>query len=381
MPRKYFQFRLRTLLLAMSAAIVVTCWLVDEGRRAEDQRVATRNLTRMGVSVAYRSDLDLERKSLWRPPRRLRSNPSVNRTSWYDRMIGDLFDRVEMVDVAVQRRNLDRVLTNYQKLRGVRILSVRGPRVTESALRTLTQGRRLRELYLNSARPSGASIAEILDDSDTLTHLSMRYCRLSQTGLDRVTRHSPLQELGFHSCIIPSGTIDFLELQQLKALGILSHESANTNLKIKSLPSTLETLALVGVGVEDEHLHAGLLPVGLRSLDLSGSRITDASISDLMKLEQLRQLNLTSTGLTSDGLRRLRNLRTLYSLSIDGILVDDVTVEHIRQFPALRALWVWHPFEGTLTNRNEGRIDLRSELPQLQIYHRQHSRPNRRISG
>jgi hypothetical protein len=95
--------------------------------------------------------------------------------------------------------------------------------------------------------------------------------------------------------------------------------------------TSLETLDLGSIGINDADLANLTGLTKLSSLDLFHARITDAGLVHLTGLTNLSELDLRYTQVTDAGSVRLKDLTSLQRLDIDGTQITDAGIKKLKQ--------------------------------------------------
>lgn len=148
----------------------------------------------------------------------------------------------------------------------------------------------------------------VLEDLTDLSHLDVRYTRISDAGLSH-----------------------FRRMTQLRKLYLSGTDVSDSGLKTLNHMPELRTLYLSGTKIGDGGIvHVARLKQ-LEELNLSQCKtITDAGIELLKSQRQLKQLNLTGTGITDEGLQHLARLEKLEGLYLHGTNVTEAGIGRLR---------------------------------------------------
>ncbi|HTU18872.1 MAG TPA: hypothetical protein VMG10_12505 [Gemmataceae bacterium] len=197
--------------------------------------------------------------------------------------------------------------TRDAKQPGKPIVSVllRGPQVTDTALRDLKQLKRLRSLNLGAAKVTDTGLKD-LKHLTSLQTLTLTETRITDAGLKELKGLQSLQTLKlWDTRISDAGLRELKQLKSLRFVDIGSTQITDAGLKELTALKTLHTLNLSATEVSDAGLKELRHLTSLHSLDLSHTPITDAGIKELKNLKRLRTLNLNHTSVTEKGLAEL----------------------------------------------------------------------------
>jgi len=165
--RRWFQFRLRTLLAAVLVLSVPLSWFAWNMERARRQREAVSSLVAKGVFVAYESDATWE----YGPP----VNPRLYKlVVWYQNLLGKDFAN-PVVEV---------------------VPSCEEPGLTDADLVQIASLDQLRYLDLFESRVTDAGLAR-LHGLTELEHLDLRGTEVSPEGVENLQRALPNCKIGY----------------------------------------------------------------------------------------------------------------------------------------------------------------------------------------
>lgn len=273
--RRWFQFRLRTLLIGVVVLSVLLSWFAARMEKARRQRAAVEAIQGMGGVVYYEWPIV--------PPG---AAPKPPPSTWLRTVLGnDFFDRVKRVDLFLLSRAVtDADLEHLEALTDLRCLVLFGPEVTDAGLVHLESLTDLEELYLMCSKTTDAGL-EHVKGLTRLKTLGLQSTQVSDAGLKHLQGLTNLEVLGLrHTWVTDAG------LEQLKGL------------------THLESLVLSHTRVTDaglEHL-AGL--ASLRSLTLDETAISDAGLAYLGTFTHLEILKVSDTEVTPEGVEKLQGV-------------------------------------------------------------------------
>jgi len=247
----------------------------------------------------------------------------------------------------------------------------------------------LKELNLDSCHVTDWSVAHLADNdvvpnltslnfSDTdltdhgmvhipkfkkLSHLSLFYCGISNSGLRYLSSMFSLEVLNLDSRDISDDGLHHLRnLKRLKSLDIFSGRVTDVGCAHIAKIQSLQSLELCGGGVTNLGCtHLATLK-SLTSLNLSqNDRITNIGASSLVALTELKALNLSYTRVNNGSLQILSNLSHLQSLALYGCNGIN-NLDQIRALPSLKCLRIDSSSEDNEDNEDScSNVDVESD--------------------
>jgi len=184
-PRlRWFQYRLRTLLMLMLLASIGMSWLAVRMKRARMEHEAAKAILKAGGQVAYVYELDAAGKKI--------PGATPPAPTWLRNLLGnDLFDGVAEVRVGG-----DAELEYVKHLPNLQSLSFWcGPKLTDAGLAHLQEVPRLRRLHFGAHQNVTDAGLVNLTALTQLQRLEMRYLQISDAGLEHLAGLNQLQEL------------------------------------------------------------------------------------------------------------------------------------------------------------------------------------------
>lgn len=274
-PRRWLQFRLRTLLLLPAVFGMSLCF-----ERVHRQKSGVQSVRELGGVVRY----DYQESPLSGVSGDQLATPVP---AWLLSLFGeDLFFNVVEVHLLSGGPYEERRLTAA---------------VTNGTLAQLKAFPELRSLHLQS------------------THLT-------DDGLRRLGAMKRLQVLALHDAakITDAGISHLASLKSLEEVYINRAQIGDDALRVLSELPLLHTLHAEGVRFTDNGLKFLEGKSDLRVLTILGGRhaFSDAALPHLSKLTRLEQLGLRPTRVTSAGLKHLSRLTNLESLYLSGTNAD-----------------------------------------------------------
>jgi internalin A len=193
------------------------------------------------------------------------------------------------------------------RMESLRILELRGQRVTDASLRQL---KGLQQLRLLNTRISDAGLEAIAKALPRLIYLSIHGGSISGSGLAHLRRCQQLTQLQISGCpLTDAGIASISELQQLQSLQLEAGTTMTADglRPIAALPN-LTDLTLSGLNFADEATAPLAQLTSLNQLNLQSLKgpFTDRALPPLRSLKSLRQLDLSPSQTSAGGLRDLQ---------------------------------------------------------------------------
>ena len=253
--RRWFQFRLHTLLIAVLVLSLPLSWFALMLRRARTQKETVEVIRRLGGHVCYDWEIETQGNPFEPIPPRPHRVPA-----WLRNSLGDDFsDEVASV-------------------------SFYGQPVQDTDLERLKVFKDLKILYLTESH-------------------------ITDSGLEYVAFLSKLERLELEStCITDVGLQHINQLANLRILNLGSTKITDAGLKHLEVMTNLEELSLRNTEITDAGLKSIGALAGLKTLELQRTRISDAGLVYLNGLVELQLLQLYSNSdVTEHGVRTLRH--------------------------------------------------------------------------
>jgi hypothetical protein len=276
--RRWFQFSLRSLLIATVICAVACGWLGKKVEQKRDERDAVQAIVKLGGGVQY----DYQQGSGGTP----------HGPAWLRKLLGDDFlSHVERVDFIGRSE----------------VVGGTGGGVTDDDLAHLKALPQLKEL--------GLALTPRITDAG-LEHLKglteLNYIALGETG------------------VTDAGMANLKGLAQLEHLFMGGNKIGDAGLANLRGLTQLRELSVK----EDKVTDAGLTNleplVHLQYLSLYGDNFTDAGLQHLAGLNELCSLTVTSKRVSDAGLIQLKRLFHLKKVYLKGSLVTDAGLQHLR---------------------------------------------------
>jgi len=276
--RRWVQFGLRTLLVAIFLACLLFAWMAYLSRSGRQQRAAARALQQRGASVQYDRRVD---------------NDSSLPTSVPDGPIGAFADMFasNVDDVFAEDKPLtDADLVNLRGLKHLDRLVLSGTKITDAGLEHLRHVAQLPNLCLSRTAITDAGLVH-LKAVPRLEVLLLDGTQITDAGLVHVGTLRHLRVLDLSNTAV--GDTGLAHLQSLKQLDFLQ---------------------------------------------LNDTRVTDAGLADLQSLERLENLDLNDTSVTGEGFASPNGLQRLLRLYLDNTQLNDAGMTNLCKFPSLVVL-------------------------------------------
>jgi hypothetical protein len=309
-PLRWYQFRLRTLV----AAVTLIVGVLGAGQLYlapyRQQRTAMKVIEGLGGSYE-----------------------SVEASLWHRRLLGSGQQDITLADVS----NCDdpaAYLPYIERLPLLEVLAVGGEAFGDEQLGRLKRVRTLRFLVLDGTSVSDEAVAELcraIPELDVYRSQRRTIAEL-KTQLQRVYTLAKPSPNGLGSALNP-------ELFALAREVWADYQAVSDDvlLTIASLDS-IKVLSLSGSDVTDERLAHLRDLTDLRELSLARTQVTDAGLKHLESLGSLSVLVLNSTGVTDQGLEQISRLNNLEVLELWGTDVTDQGLVHLAKMPKLRGV-------------------------------------------
>ena len=225
--RRWFQLSLRMALVVLTLGCV---WLGVLTKRARDQRAAVARIEQLGGRIDYGWEYE------WADRGQARPNAVRPGWPWLHRAVGpELFQEVFFVRL-YKSRATDADLRLIGKLRGVRMLSLSSPSVSDVGLHELRSWRlihldldrcqitdegfrHLRESaelkQLESLDLSGTAVgdktAQLVSEFPQLQHLDLSATRVTSQGVIHLAKLRNLRDLSFSNTAVDDAAVEALK--------------------------------------------------------------------------------------------------------------------------------------------------------------------------
>ncbi|MGA2796511.1 MAG: hypothetical protein ABSE63_02920 [Thermoguttaceae bacterium] len=341
---RWYQFRLRTLLIFVFLVACVCSLIEITLRKAWLQRRAVSEIIQSGGYVSY-----------GRPGPANALNPTLeSKTSSVYELFGyDYFYDVVGVSGFRADDNNIALLDDLPKLTQL-ALDIRLLTHAKDGLKHLQKVDKLESLILQGYRddanlrvlkelPSLSSLElrgydltltdkclDFVKPLKNLDHLALWRGNWTNDGIKELTHLGTLRDLTIYSSNnIDDGLVILERTPHLQKLSLEWTPITNAGLEhIKNL-SNLEILYLFNTNIDDAGLESLKYLHSLNALDLSDTNITGPGLKTLSQIETLKFLALDGTKITDDGLLSLSTMRQLEQLNISN---TNITLAGLKEF-------------------------------------------------
>ncbi len=380
-PRRRLQFRLRTLLAAVSVLCLLLGFLAEPIVEARREQATADALRRTGADV-YTQTVSFPGATLVRPVlgdwvcRRADDvrlfGPNAGRETL--RLVAEL-GHVRLLDLRGAQLS-DASLAELRELDKLEHLTLERTNVTDAGLRHLAGLESLTTLSLRETGITDAGLAH-LRDLDSLGQLDLRHTRVTDAGLKHLSGLTRLYSLKTFGTQITYAGLARLE----RELSQDHFREARARAGIAALGGQVETrsasMSRDGEKVFFEvayrvHLHGARLSgdalahlphlVCLEEAELARLTLGEADLAPLADLPLLETLVLRNVKLDEQGLRPLGRLKGLRRLSVHDVEANGGGFEHLARLDRLGSL----EFRGTGVSP-ETVESLRAALPHCEI--------------
>ena len=327
MPRRTFQFRLRTLLLA-AVAVALACGLAKTfiGRTLAERRAAAL-IKSQGGEVDYYGGIDNSfgaAAEIWSPAPD--GNPLIRL------FVGD----------------------------GPTHVGLSPP--TEQAMRRLSEFQDLQHLYLSDAQLSD-DMLQSMAQLRQVPGMTLSNVTVDDSADKDIRWPESLEALAVENCTLPDRACESLtRLKLLKTLYFLENSISDSQLGMVGTMPNLEILVLSGSDVSD----AGVLQISgqhnLHHLRLSKTSVTDEATDHISTFQALRTLDLSECSISDSGIPPLTRLNQLEHLDLADTNITVASTPVLAKFKHLKTLEI----SRTPLSRNAQRA-LQDAIPNVEI--------------
>ena len=295
--RRWFQFRLRTLFIAILVLSLPLSWFAVRLERARRQRNALEKTEGLGASCYYD----------WQGDPYAPGDPSPQEPQWMISLLGGDF----FWDITTFIWKPD----------------VSDPRQTSKILALLREFPKLKDVYLHGRSVTDDEIVH-LEDAKELRKLALFGTAITDHGLQHISQMTSLEELILDGCnqITRDGFV-FLEAMD----GVQYLDLTDTNMDDAAMKHlerlNLRHLILPGPDISDEGVAFLKGQEDLRWLSIYDTSVTDQGLLHLTGLGRLAVLNLNGTSITDEGLRQISEIDSLSALMLSGTRITDKGLE------------------------------------------------------
>ncbi len=320
--RRWFRFRLRTLLLVLTAIGIVSGVWINSARR---QQLAVESVKSLGGRVQY----DYQTDDLFNFERRAVSPVSSRLAA----MLGeDYFLDVVLFDLTGTAAT-DDDLRRVAGARGLRYLDLTNTGVSNEGVAHLTSLTALEKLLLQNTQVSDAVIERL----PHVTQLWLDQTGITDEGLRRLVERFPgLESLGISNTKVTDKGLALLDkLDELKWLVVDSAQlSAEGGAHVRKLP------ALSFLWVEGPGSRQAIIPKLPRLTMLGLENVETAMRLEGEVLPQLKAVivNDCSRAATAELIRQLKGAEMLDQLHVTNCPLEDEDVQHVIALQGLTKL-------------------------------------------
>lgn len=340
--RRWFQFRLRTLLIVVAICALFAGWFRHKLEQSRLQAIAVKALEAAGrgqVSIVYDDEPPGPYWTMGKnPPQAFSLVPN-----WIKKLFGrDFLCDVVEVDIQIGMFGggpvSDPVIKSedWQPLTHLQRLSVSTLHSVDSILTSIPNPSELRKLDV------------VCSDIDKSLPWMARFKRLqsltlagaTDEGLTQIEALTDLTELNVSSDEIGDMSMAKIgRLHRLKTLNISSAKISNRSIPALDALSELEELHLAGTKISASGFGNLEACTNLRSLELGGAVACDAILAQLPKFKHLTDLALNGGDITDASLSQLSRIEHLENLSLrSGDNITDAGVDALEQLKGLKTL-------------------------------------------
>jgi len=349
--RRWWQFRLRTLLLMLTLISVGLALmgipLAEHYREqrivapieADGGRVSQRFASRLGSSV-----LSMAVGS--RPYMRVRSIENANATPIEN--LQRLDELHHLSSLALRGVTLsDENLKDIARIPSLKSLDISGSTVTDAGLQHLRGHKELSRLNVAGTPISDAALEQLEATLPQANHL------LRQRAVDELVARGCTIKPSSDPLAASFTAVHLYRGWTAKDLRHLQRLPGLTRLYATNVSFTSKSIAQIGklTSLEVLHVRNGALPIGvlrhltpltkLRSLQLESVSVHDEELSHIGAFSELTGLCLDRTRVTGQGLVHLRSLERLEHLSLQYVRgIYDIDLEALHPLKNLRTLAV-----------------------------------------
>jgi hypothetical protein len=274
---RWYQYRLRTLLLLVTAFAVCMSWFTVKQKQAERQHKIISEITASGIIVVH---YDFEVDESWQETN---SEPIV--PAWLRKLLGDdFFANVVAIDVRDYRGTEAKNFEHISELTSLKFLSLSGAPLSNEEFKDLNLGKliHLKSFGIHNDELTDSDL-EFLENYSQLEDLSLMDAKLTDEGLKHLSPLKNLRSLCIRFTKI-KGT-GFAHLKKLTRLRELYIDSESITDKGMEEIADLKTLNV---------------------LQICDSNITDAGLDCIKKLTCLKELCIQSNQTIEQGMNRLK---------------------------------------------------------------------------
>lgn len=396
--RRWFQFRLRTLMVFMVVVSILLAGFAWRLQRARRQAEAVAKLRKLDDCVAYEAYAQFEKGDPWP------FNPDDSYVPAFLRnWLGDdfFYDADQVRGIRKQPASTSEVKQFWEAVAGLpmlRLLDVDGEWMDHDGFARLRGSQEIRHVnFIDAAvcrdtlRITGSfanleafyagnpstfgndptlaiddrAIAE-LDGATRLWFFALSNSRVTEKGLRHFAEHHPsLEQLYLTgSSLTDDVTLSLGKLSELKRIHLRNSQITDEGLASLSRLLVLEELFLESPYITDQGLIRLQGMAELRHLTVDNSAIDGTGVRFLRGLPKLRTLSLEHSPVTNEGLNYVKELPVLESLDIGGSNVTDDGIVQLKLSPNLIRLYL---YDTQITDRALAALAQQTQLTDLDV--------------
>ncbi len=305
-PLRWYQFRLRTLVAAVTLIVGVLGagqWYLAPYRQ---QRAAMKVIEGLGGSYA-----------------------TVEASLWHRRLLGSGQQDITLADLS-DCNDPAAYLAHIERLPLLEVLAVGGPAFGDEQLGRLKRVRTLRFLVLDGASVSEEAVAELRRSS-----LWLEVYRSQRRTIGELKAQGVGVRTDPSSSPSALGQALNAEFFQRAAGAWAKGKVADEALRKLGSLEGLTYLTLSGTDLNDDRMQHLRGLGGLVELRMDRTQVTDAGMKYIGGLRSLSLLSLASTRITDAGLKELSGLKVLQWLVLQDTEVTDDGLTHLTNMPNL----------------------------------------------
>lgn len=231
----------------------------------------------------------------------------------------------------------DTCMRHLDGLIGLKVLNLRGTKITDVGLRVIKGLKSLRHLHLSSEITDASLV--YLSGLKSLEKLSLLSTKITDAGLADVAKVTSLRELFLGGInITDAGLAHLAKSTSLRYLNLQNTHVSDAGLAHLKNTISLKSLNVGNTNITDKGLAYLSNLTLLESLILFKTNITDKGLAYLKAMPLLKELNLENTQVTDNGLGHLKDVKSLESLKLPNHSLSDRGMTYIAQLPKLKHL-------------------------------------------
>jgi len=231
----------------------------------------------------------------------------------------------------------DTCMRHLDGLTGLKVLNLRGTKITDVGLQVIKGLKSLRHLHLSSEITDAGLV--YLSGLKSLEKLSLLSTKITDAGLADVAKVTSLRDLYLGGTnITDAGLAHLAKLTSLSYLNLQNTHVSDAGLAHLKNTISLKSLNVGNTNITDKGLAYLSNLTLLESLILFKTNITDKGLAYLKAMPLLKELNLEYTQVTDNGLWHLKDVKSLESLKLPNHTLSDRGMTYLAQLPKLKHL-------------------------------------------